>query len=67
MNSQSTTATTTPYSSPSSSPKLMRQITEQNSILGIPEADAKIFQNNMKNHVKKGQDGYIPLSYDFKK
>lgn len=47
-------------------PRLLRQITECEKLVGIPDADDKICENNVHNHVKSGEKGYIPLSHEKK-
>lgn len=46
------------------SPKLFRQVTEYEHLIGCPAADAKIRENNKINHVRPGDKGYLRLSYE---
>ena len=44
---------------------LMRQITEAERLFGNPTMDCLFKQNNEINHVKIGDYGYYPLSYEY--
>lgn len=46
-------------------PILFRQITNVASILGNPQFDDVIIQNNKINNVVSGQRGYIPTSESY--
>lgn len=45
-------------------PRLLREITNCENIIGLPEADAKIKQNNKINKLNRYDVNYIPLSYE---